>query len=260
MTLYLWKKSSCKLWLGIYRTPSATELATPWFCQRLGARQYSGHSNCHPKGMVFLDPGPDPDEGTRELKDPTWGLIIVKYLHLYKLLLFIWVWRKAGKSNIAQLSILCPALRTGCVAVCKLNVSKLGMIGTTIFLYTEVRFATYFFLCISGLEDAIIGRWELPIHSFMCAFINQQQFIDSQVYARHYSRCFEFSTDQGQKKKGLPLWSLHSNGRKQTTKNKHNTTYFRMLEKNNGYEKQTNKQKNQMRGIIKALFLDKFLS
>lgn len=33
-----------------------------------------------------------------------------------------------------------------------------------------------------------------------------------------------------------------------------------MLEKNNGYEKQTNKQKNQMRGIIKALFLDKFLS
>lgn len=80
------------------------------------------------------------------------------------------------------------------------------------------------------------------------------------MYARHYSRCFEFSPDQGQKTKGMPLWSLHSNGRKQTIKNKHNTLYFRILEKNNGCEKQTNKQKNQMRGIIEALFLDKFLA
>lgn len=58
------------------------------------------------------------------------------------------------------------------------------------------------------------------------------------MYTRHYSRCFEFSPEQqGQMTKGLPLWSLHSNGKKQTTENKHNTTYYRMLEKNNSYEK-----------------------
>lgn len=71
------------------------------------------------------------------------------------------------------------------------------------------------------------------------------------MHAKHYSRCFEFRPEH--QTKGMPLCSLRSSGRKQTTNNKLSTS-FRMLERNNNYEK----NRSRWKGLLKYWSLTDF--